>query len=185
MDGQIITHLRAEEADLVKKLGAIRSVLAVYDPAPAAPVSARAKEEAGDDPGTALAREVVRSASRRITTMTEYANGIRSVARQVIQNSTVQPVPTRLIIEELTRRGMEIRGQNPLNAVSALLSRSPEFTAQGRNGWMLTEFEERYGAIPRKENGALNGNTASAPEAGEVAASLTDNLHDEISRLVG
>lgn len=51
--------------------------------------------------------------------------------------------PTRLLVEELERRGYSIGGQNKVTNLSGTLSRSPELTASRTEGWGLKVWESR------------------------------------------
>ena len=156
MDQQFLDKLQQEEAELSRKLDAIRGVIAVYTPT--GPV-ARPKALSPLAVASALLQRGVRSAKD------SYASDVRGIAADVIRSSSSLPVPTKIIVDEVMRRGIEIRGQSALNAVSALLSRSDDFVANGRSGWTLAEMNQSYGFSPN-ENEAPNGNAAGASEAG-------------------
>lgn len=65
-----------------------------------------------------------------------------------------------------------------MNAVSALLSRSPDFENAERTGWVVARAPAHH------ENGALNGYATSAPEAEGVAAPSDDN-REKVEDLLG
>lgn len=157
LDDDILLHLREEERELSRKLEAIRSVIAVYAPAhiPNPPPRARPK------PSTSVASVMIERAAA--AARDTYAGDVRAIATRTIESSPVLPVPTRTIVEAVQRAGIEIRGLVPLNAVSALLSRSDDFVSNGRAGWTLKSFDERYGLSP-KENEAPSGDTTDASE---------------------
>lgn len=67
----------------------------------------------------------------------EREKALRAAAT-LISNSN-GPVPTRDILEHLESIGITISGENPLNNLSALLSNSNKFVAQGRSGWVLKD----------------------------------------------
>lgn len=52
------------------------------------------------------------------------------------------PVPTADIYEHLTGLGITIRGENPVNNLSAMLSNSGAFKANGRAGWTLRQPDD-------------------------------------------
>ena len=111
--------------------------------------------------GSALVKVV---AERRLNA---YATSVRDVARGVIEAAS-GPVPTRDIVAAVKSFGIAISGQNELNAVSALLSRSPDFKNADRTGWVLANPVHH-------ENGALNGKPASAPEVEGIAVPSNEN----------
>jgi len=49
----------------------------------------------------------------------------------------IEPVPTREIYHHVVSHGCHIGGANPINGLSAILSRSGKFLAHGRSGWTL------------------------------------------------
>lgn len=172
MDAHIIDALRKEAADLSLKLSAIRNTLTIYgvdvaqgDIPPAAPSPLRKiVSRSYPSVATGMARQAV-----------SYAERVRDVARLTIERSDVLPVPTRDIIEEVKRAGIEIRGQSELNAVSALLSRSSDFVSNGRTGWTLANVSE----IPKPSASIENGAPEGAPDTGGVAAPSSDNRTGE------
>lgn len=155
MDNQILDHLRQEEAELSRKLEAVRGVIAVY--APDEP------PRLNSAPATHVASELVNRPAR--SSRDSYANDVRAIATDIIRNSATLPVRTQVIVDAVKGRGIAIRGQNELNAMSALLSRSPDFVSNGRTGWTLASMDKRYGLSP-DENEAPNGKAAGASEAG-------------------
>jgi hypothetical protein len=147
-----LEHLRQEEAELSRKLDAVRGVIAVYAPAEAL------KPMSATQVSSALVDRAVRASKDT------YSSDVREIAADVIRNAAVRPVPTKRIVEAVKARGVAIRGQNELNAVSALLSRSPAFVSNGRIGWTLAVSQsEGHGS---DENEAPSGGAAGASEAG-------------------
>lgn len=53
----------------------------------------------------------------------------------------LRPVPTGQIAAHLQQVGIEVRGKNPRNSLSAMLSHSTRFVSHGRAGWTLAECE--------------------------------------------
>lgn len=49
------------------------------------------------------------------------------------------PTPTREILAHVTEQGVEVSGKDPVSAVSAMLSSTPEFESHQRRGWTLRE----------------------------------------------
>ena len=52
------------------------------------------------------------------------------------------PVRTRELVAELTKRGIDIGGTNPVTNLSGALSKSPHLINDRVNGWSLAEWEE-------------------------------------------
>ena len=64
------------------------------------------------------------------------AGSIAGAAREVLAGATA-PMPTRDVLAALQLRGVTVGGAAPHSSLSALLSKSPHFTAHGRSGWTL------------------------------------------------
>ena len=149
MDDNIVEALRAEAARLQDKLAAIEAVIRVYG-SPALVVSQRPT-------ATAAANSIAPRASAdglgQVGLMgSGYAREVRTAAKQIITDAPTRPVPTRIIVKGIKERGIVIRGQRELNAISALLSRSDYFKNVDRMGWVLAD-DENYRAYPGNENG--------------------------------
>jgi len=105
---------------------AARALLDIYKgannkPAAEAPAPDRAPPRPRARPAT--------TSDRILEATTDFLRG-RTVA-----------TPTVEILEELTRRGIEVGGTVPRNSLSSLLSRADEFESQGRAGWTLKSAE--------------------------------------------
>lgn len=131
MDSDIIAQMRKEEADLARKLKAVRDLLAAYnvtasnEPSqPAAP----AKGEKAQSP-----REKV-----GIDGYSDYGRALVASAMREMLPAT-QPVKTRRIAEALDEKGIAITGKDPVNALGAMLHRSADITSHGKAGWTLTD----------------------------------------------
>jgi hypothetical protein len=134
MTPDLIAQLRAERAALQRKLEAVDAMLGAYDEAPSAPPSApaaaakRSSEQA--EASTPLVREKL-----PLNRFSPYGIAVIEGAISVIESRPGGPVPTRDIVTELEKRGLEVRGNDKVNAVSALLARSMEVVNHGRRGW--------------------------------------------------
>jgi hypothetical protein len=58
-------------------------------------------------------------------------------------NGDGSPVPTRELVAYGKEQGLEIRGQNELNALSALLSRNSDFRNVDRYGWVIVDATQQ------------------------------------------
>ena len=95
----------------------------------------------------------------------------RSAANQAILDAASEfiigrshPTPTIDIFDYVSSR-MEIPGANPKNNLSAMLSNSPRFQANGRAGWTLSVDEQ-------EASDTLFATTSEAPNS--ISASLTE-----------
>lgn len=100
--------LKHEESVLAERLAAVKHMLSAY----------------ADDP--ADTDETL-----------DYKMRVIQVARDTINANGGRPVRTKDMVQALKVAGVEIRGKRESNAVSALLSKRPEFRANDRNGWTL------------------------------------------------
>lgn len=144
MDSDIIARMRAEEADLVRKLAAVRDFLSVYGGAPKVP--------SGDQPTRKPAsREPV-----GIDGFGEYGRKIVAHSMQCLLLSP-HPVRTRDVVQFLEALNIQISGENKINAVGALLARSRDIVSHGKRGWTVADSDtarEIVGKYTHKENEA-------------------------------
>ncbi len=60
-------------------------------------------------------------------------------AETIIRAANGDPVPTSDILEQLQEQGIAVPGERPSNYLSAMLSNSGLFVANGRRGWTLKQ----------------------------------------------
>ena len=157
MDSDIIAKMRKEEADLARKLKAVRDFLAAYN--------VSASNEAPPPPADnvkaiATAREKV-----GIEGFSDYGRNVVAAAMRELLSAT-HPIKTRRIVEGLLQNGVAISGKDPVNALGAMLYRSADIVSHGKAGWTLADGEaakEIVGKYAPKEN----------------------DLHEEIETLLG
>ena len=155
MDSGIVQQMRAEEADLMRKLDAVRAFLAAYgEPAASSTKQAPPKKPGGGSRGKV-----------GLDGFGEYGRATVIEAMKFISKHD-HPVITRRIVEAMTARGYEIRGNDPVNALSALLARCADVISHGRSGWTLADPEsfKRTLGDAQNENEAPNGSAAGASE---------------------
>ncbi|WP_130322929.1 hypothetical protein [Sphingomonas sp. BK036] len=175
MDGDIITRMRVEEADLSRKLKAVRDLLAAYgqgDPANnvslpfAAAVSTAANVRPTSSPTGSREKASIEGFG-------SYGKRIVSTAMSVMLMSS-GPVKTRDIVEFLEAMNVEITGENKVNAVGALLSRSADITSHGKSGWTVADDVKAHAIVseyaykenaPSSEFDELLGGAETAPHA--------------------
>jgi hypothetical protein len=166
----IVAQMKAEEAALVRKLDAVRQFLAAY----------------GEGAATrgASAPRSPRAAAERVDKFGSYGKGVISAAMECLPSEGDEPISTRELVDRLELRGVEIRGQNKVNALSALLARSSQIKGHGRAGWtrkQQDEFEALKGDAPPKENEAPSGEAtgASEPSGWDVASTPTASINPQ------
>lgn len=162
MDGDIIARMRSEEADLARKLKAVRDFLAAYGQAPSNDIPAQGAKVQPAAPRGKVG----------IDGYTPYGRGIVATA-MIPMLKTKHPVKTRAIVEFLQGLGVEITGQEPVNAVGALLYRSADIRSHGKAGWTVADestANEIVSQYAHKENEASHGKAEDASEAGMQGA---------------
>ncbi|MGA0532102.1 hypothetical protein [Hansschlegelia sp. KR7-227] len=161
MDANIVQQMKAEEADLMRKLDAVRAFLAAYGVQ-----NGRAPSGERNMPKPAIV-PATRPASVRdrvpLDRFTEYGREVVKAAITAVKKETVRPVLTRRLVELIEAEGVEIRGVDKVNALSALLARSIDLTSIGRRGWTLAHEEDGDGQEP-EENGP-HSTSAGGPDA--------------------
>jgi len=123
MQDSVIKVLRDERSDLLRKLNAIESMLAVY----------------GEAVGASVAKiEPRKGVSRRGPD--QHTTTIRNRVQEYLTGRNGAPFPTRKLVERLMAEHIEVRGKNPVASLSAILSHNKEtFRSIGREGWVLVD----------------------------------------------
>lgn len=131
MDADIVKRMREEEADLVRKLQAVRDFLTVYGGAPQA--VARATVSAKADIGGRPKAEI-----------DSFTSQTRLSVVLALQALTTTPglMKTSELVQFIESMGHTINGDNKVNALGALLSRSADVIGHGKSGWELADREK-------------------------------------------
>ena len=147
MNADIVKQMRAEEADLVRKLQAVRDFLAAYGEAPK-----------GGEPSTS--KTARRSARSKSVPITSYQTDTRtSVALALMFMATSEGlVKTADLVKAIEGMGHEIGGDNKVNALGALLARSEDVEGHGKSGWTVYDREKAL-ALAREHAGQFLGET--------------------------
>lgn len=160
MDAGIVQRMRDEEADLARKLRAVRDFLAAYGEAPKEPTVIGPDSPKGEPAG----REKV-----EITSFTAQTRRSVVLAMQAL-TTTNSLMKTRDLVAFIEAMGHEISGQNKVNALGALLARSVDIVGHGKSGWSLADREKALAIVSQyapKENEAPPATPARASEADE------------------
>lgn len=169
MEADIVKRMRDEEADLVRKLRAVRDFLAAYGEAPKGDAAAPAA------PAAAARREGPRD-KVEITSFTPQTRKSVVLAMQAMTTRNTL-AKTRELVEFIESMGHEISGVNKVNALGALLSRSVDIVGHGKAGWSLADREKAVAIVnqyTRDENEAPAGDTGGASEADGEGGSAPD-----------
>jgi hypothetical protein len=137
----LIAALLAEEEILKNKLEAVRHMLDAYRNAPTNP-SKRAVGNSTAEPGSTGEKPAADSESSRMDRFGAYGLSVIKAALTTLPDFSSFPVPTRELVQRLESTGMELRGENKVNSLSALLARSSQVKAHGRRGWTRAEGVE-------------------------------------------
>jgi hypothetical protein len=152
MTPDFIIQMRAEKADLQRKLEAIDAVIAAYC------AEEPAVDEAPQRPSIRVLPRPLSLASRErlpLARFSDYGQSVIRAAMNMLPASNGTPVPTRELLEVLEVLEVEVRGNDKANALSALLSRSADLMNHGRRGWTLAAQAPR-GVPPMPSPEQLN-----------------------------
>lgn len=146
MNHDIVESMRAEEADLIRKLKAVREFLAAYggDAAP---------DQVPPQNKTAAPNQ----GSREKVEITAFTAQTRlSVVLAMMAMATGNGLmKTRDLVAFVDSMGHEISGNNKVNALGALLARSVDIESHGKSGWSLVDRDKALAIISQhgpKEN---------------------------------
>lgn len=129
MDDDFLELALREEARLVRRLAAVRAVIADY----------RGGDSGGPPTVTnAVVRRPVRAVGRTTRAESKAATVIR-IAEEFLSTAR-RRAPSAEIYREIAGRGIEIPGQNPESVVSSYLSSSPKFDNVRGQGYGLTAW---------------------------------------------
>lgn len=159
----IIGRMRSEEAELVRKLDAVRHFLKAY--------ASGSQSDSAASPRSTRSAASPRSLTSRKDKFGSYGQGIIDTSVKILPAHGNSPMPTRDLVEKLERYSVEVRGENKVNALSALLARSTSIQGYGRSGWTraagVDVNAEDIAEILGDE--AQNGNAAPDGEANGAA----------------
>lgn len=122
----IVEQMRKEEADLMRKLRAVRDFLSAYGETPANEIKV-------------VPASFTASVNREKVTIegyTPYGQKVVATAMAKLLTSG-EPIRTRQLLEYVNEAGIEVSGKEPVNALGALLYRSADIVSHGKAGWTL------------------------------------------------
>lgn len=160
MDADIVNRMRAEEADLVRKLQAVRDFLTVYGEAPlnaARTTAAGPKADTGGRPKAEI---------------DSFTAQTRTSVVLALQALTTNPglMKTSELVQFIESMGHTINGDNKVNALGALLARSADVKGHGKSGWELADPEKALRIVASfapKRNEAPDVSPSGASESEE------------------
>ena len=178
MSPEFIAAAEAEEAELATKLAAVRAVLAAYGRSPVKAAEAKPKQASNVQDSVSMAAQVRPLSSawgdRPKDQFTPYGWEVVKAAVRVVREAKSLPIKTRAITEGVQAKGIEIRGNDPVNALGALLARCSGLESLGKKGWTLTAGADTGPYAPEKIE-ASNGNAAGASTAEGAATPSFEN----------
>jgi len=149
----IVERMRREREDLARKLRAVDAFLAAYD----------AGDVAAQTTGSPHSRQKTNSRMSRekvgVDGFGEYGRGIVANAMKRLLESP-HPARTREIVDYIESIGIEISGENKINAVGAMLARSADIVSHGKKGWTVADeavAREIVGKYAQKEKEPNSG----------------------------
>lgn len=142
MNADIVTQMRAEEADLSRKLQAVRAFLAAYGEMP--------REASADE---APPRQASASHSREKVEITSFNEQTRRSVLLAMEAMVYSDglLRTAQLVEYVESRGHQISGANKINALGALLARSLDVKGFGRSGWSVVDRDNAMRLLQKYE----------------------------------
>ncbi|MDE1915056.1 MAG: hypothetical protein KGJ57_04775 [Sphingomonadales bacterium] len=173
MDSDVIEKLRREEADLTQKLEAVRMILRAYgdtkDITHTVSHVHRAvlpKPNNGEQDGNGKSREKM-----TLDRFSAYGRAVVGAAIRECANYQEGPITSREMVRLVEKQGIDVRGADKVNAISALLARSIDLKPNGRKGWTLSdeyrEIEE-YREMQDENTSHASHNENDPPDDFEV-----------------
>lgn len=150
MNADIVNQMRAEEADLVRKLEAVRTFLSAYGEAP--------KGANGSGTSPKDSRSSARSKSVPITSYQADTRTSVALALMLMANNDGL-VKTADLVNGIEAMGHEIGGANKVNSLGALLARSEDVEGHGKSGWTVFDREHAM-ELAREHAGQYLGGQA-------------------------
>lgn len=147
MDDDIIDRMRREEAELVRKLEAVRALLRAYGGASdSIVVSGAAQAEIRKTPSQQAPRSKASAREKMpLERFSPYGQLVVKAAIDECRSHLGRPIPSRHMVDLVEKRGIEVQGKDKANAISAMLARSIDLMPNGRKGWTLAnpdDFDE-------------------------------------------
>jgi hypothetical protein len=135
---------RLEQTEIYKDIQALERVIRIKSVSqPSAVVSQDSVPDAATVPSQPLrAVEAVERAGRAESAT---SSAFKAAVAQYLEGRT-QPVSTKEIHDSLMSRGIFVPGDNPVNNLSAHLSRDDRFVSWGREGWTRSDVVTPLGA---------------------------------------
>lgn len=184
MDADLIQKLQDEEAELSRKLEAVRSLLSAYGilrvvPLPNGLISAPTASAPPRGRADMHSRGVANSGREKVPLerFGDYGRTVVQAAIDECRSHLGSPIASRDMVTLVEQKGIEVRGNDKVNAISALLARSIDLKPNGRKGWTLSdEFLERerraIAELFGEENEPRSGDAGGSDAVSESAPTL-------------
>lgn len=153
MNADIVKQMRAEEADLVRKLQAVRDFLAAYGEAPK-----------GDTTAASNSRRL--PARSKSVPITSYQADTRTSVALALMIMATSPglMKTADLVRGIEAMGHKIGGANQVNALGALLARSEDVEGHGKSGWTVYDRDHALALAREHASQYLGGDTPKEKE---------------------
>ena len=161
----IIARMDVEEAVLVRRLEAVRAVKLAYGITPATSITDAPRPSFAHGTPRLVRMSVPRTADDRKDKFGAYGQSVIEAALTAIMPGDLAPTPTRELVKMIEELGVPIRGENKVNALTALLARSSKFKGHGRAGWTVQTDE--IAPSGAEENGHPGTRSPGEPDTGK------------------
>lgn len=164
MNANIVEQMRQEEADLLRKLQAVRVFLSAYGEAPSDSAPPAPHSSARPNSGS---REKV-----DITSFTEQTRRSVLLSLEAMVHSAGL-MKTKDLVDYVEKRGHEVSGKNKVNSLGALLARSEDVEGHGKSGWTVADRERALQILQQYEYkvNEPESENASGPDHGQTEGS--------------
>jgi len=184
VDASTIQKVKAERAELLRKLAAVDVFLAAYGEQPASvphhAAESSAVVTARLPPAARATADAPSKDKKAIENFTPYGRkAIATSMSYLIGRST--PVRTRELVDLLEGIGFAIRGENAINALGALLGRSEDIVSHGKAGWTLADPDKAAEIVrnyAHKENEPPSA-SADGSDAADEGPSPPESAQDQ------
>ena len=162
MSPEIVERMKAEEADLLRKLQAVRDFLNAYGEEGGTPERPRSSGGSGPRPKAEIDAFTA-------STRTSVVLALQALAM------TDQMMKTSELVHFIEAMGHTVNGENKVNALGALLSRSADVVGHGKSGWTVADRDKALAIVQKHAP-----KTIEAPSVSPLEASKSEEVDSDL-----
>ncbi len=169
MEAEFIARMQAEQRELERKLKAVRDLLAAYGADTVMGPQMPAPKIVSSDASIAQKSPASPRPKVGMEGFGDYGRAIIAECMRAMLSTPGMPIKTRRLVEILESVNVNITGDNKINAVGALLSRSLDITSHGKAGWTVNDPHTALEIVGRYARPVNEAPPADAVDASETA----------------